>query len=358
MKKKILYIALLILVSQVSTICAQNVILNAKLDTFAIRIGEQTKARLELSVDSGYDVVLPELKKAKLTEGIEILESNESVQDAAGGRKNYIQEYLITSFDSTRYEIPPFGVVIDKDTFVSNRLLLDVYSVEIDTANINNIAGPTEVIDVKLTWEEVRDAIYLAIILIVVTIALVLTTISLIKNKPIIRIVKVKPKLPSHVVAISKIDEIKNNESLTAEGNEKEYYTQLTDVLRVYMNDRFGIDAQEMTTSEIIDEMLKIKDKESIKELRQILEFSDLVKFAKMKPTERDNRLNMANAIEFVNETKNIEEERVVQPTEVKVVNERSLLHKRILIVAVVFFAIVVMGVIFLLTTDLYNMFS
>ena len=357
MKKKVLYIISLVLLLQVSAATAQNVILNAKLDTFAMRIGEQTRARLELSIDSGYNVVLPELEKEKLVEGIEVLESKEYSQNVNGGRKKYIQEYLITSFDSTRYEIPPFEVVVDKDTFASNRLILDVYSVEIDTANINNIAGPAEVVDVQLTWEEVRDAIYLAIILILVAVALVMTTISLIKNKPIIRIVKVKPKLPSHVIAINRIDEIRNNESLSAEGNEKEYYTQLTDVLREYMHDRFGIDAQEMTTSEIIDELLKIKDKESIKELKEILEVADLVKFAKMKPDERENRLNMTNAIEFVNETKNAEEQ-IVQPTEVKIVNERSLLHKRALIAAVVILAVVVLGVIFLLTTDLYNMFS
>ena len=65
----------------------------------------------------------------------------------------------------------------------------------------------------------------------------------------------------------------------------------------------------------------------------------------------------MTNAIEFVNETKNAEEQ-IVQPTEVKIVNERSLLHKRVLIAAVVILAVVVLGVIFLLTTDLYNMFS
>lgn len=357
MKKKVLYIISLVLLLQVSAATAQNVILNAKLDTFAMRIGEQTRARLELSIDSGYNVVLPELEKEKLVEGIEVLESKEYSQNVDGGRKKYIQKYLITSFDSTRYEIPPFEVVVDKDTFASNRLILDVYSVEIDTANINNIAGPAEVVDVQLTWEEVRDAIYLAIILILVAVALVMTTISLIKNKPIIRIVKVKPKLPSHVIAINRIDEIRNNESLSAEGNEKEYYTQLTDVLREYMHDRFGIDAQEMTTSEIIDELLKIKDKESIKELKEILEVADLVKFAKMKPDERENRLNMTNAIEFVNETKNAEEQ-IVQPTEVKIVNERSLLHKRALIAAVVILAVVVLGVIFLLTTDLYNMFS
>ncbi len=357
MKNKILYIITLFLALGVSGAVAQNVILNAQLDTFAIRIGEQTKARLDLSVDTGHDVVLPQLRDSALADGIEILESREFVEETAG-RKRYVQEYLITSFDSTRYEIPPFSVLVDKDTFMSNRLVLDVYSVEIDTANINNIAGPETVLDVSLTWEEVRDAVYLGIILVLIAIAFTLAVISLVKNRPIIRIVKVKPRLPSHVVAMKRIDEIKSNSDFSAEGNEKEYYTQLTDVLRQYMHERFGIEAQEMTTAEIVDEMLKIKDKESIKELKEILETADLVKFAKMRPGERENRLSLSNAIDFVNGTKNVEEENAVQPTEIKVVNERSLLHKRILIAAAVILAIVIAGVVFLLTTDLYNMFS
>ena len=359
MKFRILYIVSAVLLICASALDAQNVVLNAELDTFAMRIGEQTKARLDLSVDAGHDVQLPPMKDSMLVDGIEILEKKEYEQSLDGGkRRRLVQEYLITSFDSTRYVIPPFNVVVGMDTFTSNRLVLDVYSVEIDTANINNIAGPTEVIDVKLTWEEVRDAVYLGILLAIIIAAFVWTTIRVIKNKPVIRIVKVKPRLPSHVVAIKKIDDIKKDEALKAEGNEKEYYTRLTDVLREYMHNRFGFDAQEMTTSEIIGEMLKIKDKESISELREILELSDLVKFAKMKPSLLENERNMSTVIDFVNGTKNIEEEKVTQPTQVEIKNERSLMQKRILIAVIAVLGIILTAVMFLLTADLYNMFS
>lgn len=359
MKKRILYIVSLIMALNATTVVAQNVILNAKLDTFAIRIGEQTKATLDLSVDSGSEVVMPPLKEQVLVDGIEILEGKEYKESIDEGRRDrYVQEYLITSFDSTRYNIAPFNVVVNSDTFKSNRMVLDVYSVEIDTANIYNIAGPGNVIEVELTWEEIRDSVYLATILFFVGALFAWVVIRLINNKPIIRIIKIKPKLPSHIVAISKIDEIKGDTSLHVEGNEKAYYTQLTDVLREYLERRFGFNAMEMTTSEIVDELLKIKDKESIKELKEILEVADLVKFAKMHPTMYENDRNMLNAVEFVNATKNIEEENIKQPTEQRIVSERSLKQKRVLLASVIILAVIIIGVAVLLTTDLYNMFS
>ena len=359
MKQRILYITLSILLSHVSLLHAQNVVLNAQLDTFAIRIGEQTKVRLDLSVDAGHEVVMPQMKDSTLVTGIEILELKEYNKETDNGkRKRYSQEYLITSFDSTRYVIPPFNVLVDKDTFSSNKLVLDVYSVEIDTANIDNIAGPADIVDVELTWEEYRDAIYLGLLLVIIVIAFAWTTVRYIKNKPIIRIVKIKPKLPSHIVAINKIDEIKQDVSIRTEGNEKEYYTRLTDILREYMHNRFGFDAREMTTAEIVAEMLKIKEKEDIKELKEILETADLVKFAKMKPDERENEHNMSTAIEFINVTKNIEEEKTPQPTELKIKNERSLTQKLLLITGIIALAIILAVLLFLLSVDLYNMFS
>ena len=191
MKKRILYIVSLIMALNATAVVAQNVILNAKLDTFAIRIGEQTKATLDLSVDSGSEVVMPQLKEQMLVDGIEILEGKEYKESIDEGRRDrYVQEYLITSFDSTRYNIAPFNVVVNSDTFKSNRMVLDVYSVEIDTANIYNIAGPGNVIEVELTWEEIRDSVYLATILLFVGALFAWVVIRLINNKPIIRIIK------------------------------------------------------------------------------------------------------------------------------------------------------------------------
>lgn len=356
MKKRIYTFVLLILLSVVSAV-SQNVVLNAEIDTFQMMIGEQTRIKLELSVDTGYKVVLPELEK-EIVSGIEILEKKRDMKSLNGNRRNlYTDEYLITSFDSTLYNIPPFKVLVDSSEYLSNSLALAVYTMPIDTANLQNICGPKDVWDVDLTWEEYRDSVHLGVIMLFLALALAWVVVRFVKNKPIIRIVKIKPKEPSHLVALNKIDEIKNDETWRADENVKEYYTRLTDALREYMFARFGFNATEMTTSEILDYLRGIDNKENIAELKEILETADLVKFAKLHPTANENNRNMENAIEYVNVTKNIEEEKQ-EPTEKKIVNQRSLLEKRVLISSIVVIVLVLIGVIALLTTDLYNLFS
>ena len=356
MKKRIYTIVLLIFLS-LGTATSQNVVLNAEIDTFQMMIGEQTRIKLELSVDTGYKVIMPELNK-ELMSGIEILEKKRDIKSLNGNRRNlYTDEYLITSFDSTLYNIPPFKVMVDSSEYLSNSLALAVYTMPIDTANLQNICGPKDVWDVKLTWEEYRDSVHLAIILLFLALALAWVVVRFVKNKPIIRIVKIKPKEPSHIVALNRIENIKNDDAWKEDDNVKEYYTQLTDALREYMFARFGFNAAEMTTSEILEYLRGIDNKENIAELKEILETADLVKFAKLHPTANENNRNMQNAIEYVNVTKNIEEEKQ-EPTEKKIVNQRSLLEKRVLIASIVVLVLVLIGVIALLTTDLYNLFS
>ena len=337
---------------------AQNVVLNAEIDTFQMLIGEQTTIRLELSVDAGNRVKMPEFKTGSVN-GLEVLDTKADVRSINEGKREvYTNEYLITTFDSTLYSIPPFEVLVNDSAFRSNPLALAVYSVPIDTANLQNICGPKAIQDVELTWEEYRDSVYLGVILAILGAVLAWVVTRLVKNKPIIRIIKIKPKLPSHITALNRIEEIKGDKSLRLEGNTKEYYTQLTDTLREYMRDRYGFNATEMTTSEIVGHLLKIQDKESIKDLKEILQVADLVKFAKLHPSINENDRNMANAIEFVNETKNIEEEKVQQPTEKRIVNQRSLFEKRMLIVSISVIACVLVVIAALLAIDMYNLFS
>ena len=84
----------------------------------------------------------------------------------------------------------------------------------------------------------------------------------------------------------------------------KQYYTELTDALRVYMEERFGFNAMEMTSDEIIAKLNEQPDKEWIGELSELFQMSDLVKFAKYKPHINENDMNLINAIDFINKTK------------------------------------------------------
>lgn len=336
---------------------AQNVVLNAEIDTFQMLIGEQTTVRLELSVDSGWNVRMPQPGK-ELVPGIELLEKRSAFSTLNNGRRNvYTDEYLITSFDSTLYTIPPFEVFVNDSSYLSNELALAVYSIPIDTANLQNICGPKGVMEVELTWEEYRDSVYLGYLLIFMSVVLVWVIFRLVNNKPIIRIIKIKPKQPSHMVALGKIEEIKSDSSWRTDGNAKEYYTRLTDTLREYMHDRFGFNATEMTTSEIVASLQKVDKEGNLNELKEILEVADLVKFAKLHPSMNENDRNLMNAIEYVNTTKNVEEEKM-QPTEKRVVNKRSVLEKRVLVISIVAIVALLIAVAVLLTTDLYNLFS
>ena len=177
-------------------------------------------------------------------------------------------------------------------------------------------------------------------------------------NKPIIRKVKVEPKLPPHQLAMQEIERIKN-EKVWQKGEPKEYYTELTDTLRVYIKERFGFIALEMTSSEIIDKLLEMKDKEAISDLRELFQTADLVKFAKHNPMMNENDANLINAIDFINETKEKEDENVKpQPAEITIIEKRSLRTKILLGAGIVLLVAALIGSLIYVGLELYNYFA
>ena len=113
-----------------------------------------------------------------------------------------------------------------------------------------------------------------------------------------------REKMPEFKQAIKELDEIKQ-QKLWQQGRSKEYYTLITDTLRKYIEERFGINAMEMTSGEILELIRKNSEAQSVYDnLRQILQLADFVKFAKMNPLPDENDLSMMNAYLFVNQTK------------------------------------------------------
>jgi hypothetical protein len=127
-------------------------------------------------------------------------------------------------------------------------------------------------------------------------------------KKPIF--MRVKPKLPAHVIALEKLEQIRK-EKIWSHGKVKEFHVQITDVIREYIENRFNIYAIEMTTSEIlqaINDYTNTKESEKLK-LKQVLELADAVKFAKYRSLQNENDLSLSNSFEFVENTKEIIEE-------------------------------------------------
>ncbi|MBO7279699.1 MAG: hypothetical protein J6V00_00890 [Bacteroidaceae bacterium] len=336
---------------------AQSVIVNAEIDSVQRFIGQQAKIKLVVSYDADKHLVMPDFDK-ELVKGVEILESKlDTVALNDGKRYSITQEYTVTSFDTTLYVIPPFEVRVDSTSYFSQELALAVYTFPVDTANVESFFGPKDIWQVPLEWQDVKHSVYYSILLVLFVAALVWVIISYRNNKPIIRIIKIKPKIPAHIVAVNELNRIKNESDWRTSGNYKEFYVAITDALRHYLNERFGFNATEMTSDEILDNLKQHIDKDAVKELREILATADLAKFAKYKPMMNENDHNLMGIIEFVDNTKLEANNDNPQPTERRVVDKRSAMEKRWLLVGIILLSIGAIALLVLLLMDLYNIF-
>lgn len=338
---------------------AQSVTVDATIDSLQILIGEQAKIKLQVSLDTDKRAIFP-VYADTLVRGVEVINvAKPDTQLLNDGRRSLItQEYTITSFDSALYYLPPMEVLVDNKAYRSKALALKVYSVPVDTLHADQFFGPKTVMQAPFAWEDWHVSIACGILFIPLLLLLIYLIKRILDNKPIIRKVKVEPMLPPHQLAMEQIERIKG-EKVWQKGHSKEYYTELTDVLRSYIRNRFGFNALEMTSSEIIDKLLEIKDKEAIVDLRSLFYTADLVKFAKHNPMMNENDANLINAIDFINETKEKKDENAKpQPTEITIIEKRSLRTKILLGAGIVLLAAALIGSLIYVGKELYNYFA
>ena len=338
---------------------AQNVTVDAQIDSVQRLIGQQAKIKIEVTANSDSRIVMPTFDK-EIVEGVEIVHKAEPDTLYLNDRKRMeiTDVYTVTSFDSALYMIPAFEILVDGDPYYTRELALAVYMMPIDTTNLDSFFGPKDIWHTSLMWDDCKESFWLFIAFVLFVSAFVWVLVRYLNNKPIIRIVKVTPKLPPHVVALNEIERIKGDDKWRVAGHSKEYYTELTDTIRAYMNERFGFNAMEMTTSEIVENLMRVSDKDTIKELEELLVMADLVKFAKFEPPMNENDRNMVSAIEFVNKTKATDVEENPQPTEKKIVNKRSARSKRILLASVVLLALAATALLVALIMELYYLLA
>nr|WP_302828637.1 hypothetical protein [uncultured Bacteroides sp.] len=338
---------------------AQSVTVDATIDSLQILIGEQAKIKLQVSLDTDKRAIFP-VYTDTLVKGVEIIDvAKPDTQLLNDGRRSLItQEYTVTSFDSALYYLPPMEVLVDNKAYRSKALALKVYSMPVDTLHPDQFFGPKTVMQAPFAWEDWYVSISCGILFIPLLLLLIYLIKRIRDNKPIIRKVKVEPKLPPHQLAMKEIERIKD-EKAWQKGQSKEYYTELTDTLRTYIKNRFGFNALEMTSSEIIDKLLEMKDKEAIADLRSLFQTADLVKFAKHNPMMNENDANLINAIDFINETKEKEDENAkTQPTEITIIEKRSLRTKILLGTGIVLLAAALIGSLIYIGVELYNYFA
>ena len=209
----------------------------------------------------------------------------------------------ITSFDEGIYILPPLAVQrLSKDgvvdTLVFEPQKLEVKTMPLDTATFqpHDIKGQ---MTYPVTFKEVAPWVAGGLALAgLIALAIWLIVRYSRRNNP-----EYIHKDPPHIVALRKLDKYRGN-SMWVPEKQKGFYSGVTDALREYISERYGISAMEMTTAEIFEDM-KATDapKELLVELKELFERADFVKFAKFVASDEDNAATLPLAVRFVTAT-------------------------------------------------------
>jgi len=287
---------------------SQEISVTARFDTAAMLIGDHVGLKLQFSGPANSQVIWPVFKDTIL--GNIIIIGRSKVDSSFSKDKksvSFTQELNLTCFDSGFYTIPQIGfryrVLPDTSVKTTGTGLstLIVHTVKVDTTlAIKAIKGPLRV---PITFLEVLPYILLVFAIIILVLSLVWYLRKRKKNEPLIRI-RQKAKLQPHEKALQDLEKLRIKE-LWQQGHVKEYYSELTDILRTYIEEAFDIPALESTTFEIIEEMNRRNklSKPLIEKLDQMLQTADMVKFAKGIPQNQENERVLEAGIEVVRET-------------------------------------------------------
>lgn len=295
----------------------QDVKVTSAFDSAKIYIGDQIRYTVTIDKPSGLHLPLPVFKDS-LVKNIEIL-SGPVIDSSAvqNGRMKVIQKYLITSFDSGIYQVPPVFVEVKNENglkrFYSDYSRIEVMRIKIappDTvAKIFDIIKPYRA---PVTAGEIIPWVLIAAILA----ALVwfgLRYFRKLKNSSR----GIEPEIapdPAHIIAFRELERLRE-EQLWQQGYIKNYYTRLTEILRQYLENRFGVFSLELTTSETLTALIKtgFKKNGSYDQLKTVLTSADLVKFAKYNPEPSEHDSLFQASWDFVSATK--EEFRIEEKT-------------------------------------------
>lgn len=305
----------IILLFLAGALFSQDVSVDAILDTAKLRIGEQAKVDIYLSYSANKNIKVqwPSIGDT-LTEKVEVV--NVSPIDTTFPDKSNStkilqhQQITISVYDSGYFAVPGFKFFVNDDTahpLYTKPLFLEVHTVPTDSSakKTKDIKPPFEE---PFNWEWYVEYLYWGIgFLLLILIVIIITIYYARKNKDVVPEPE-KPKIPAHITALASLERIRQ-ESAWKDGNIKEYYSSISDTVRLYIEERFALNALESTTDEIMLAFrTQVVDKESKEKLQQLLMLSDLVKFAKLFPVEAEHNFTLQNAFDFVNGTKREEE--------------------------------------------------
>jgi hypothetical protein len=280
---------------------------SAKLNKYNITVGDQINLTIEINCPADYNVTFP-TPGDTITKNIEIVKRSDIKTEISPDQKQKTlqQTLYITTFDSGYFVIKPFRILLTKgkDTtrqyIETQALSFTAKTLPVDMQKgIRDIKPPMKA---PFTFTEALPYILAFILLI----AIILFTVYYLKKRkkkePVFRMPS-KPKLPPHELALAALEDLRNKK-LWQNNKVKEFHTELTEIIRKYIEDRFSIPALEMISDDIIETIKNINISDEIKkELKEMLTLADLVKFAKQNPLPSEHDRSFNNALDFIKNT-------------------------------------------------------
>lgn len=295
------------------SIFGSDLSLKARLDSVNLLMGNVTTLHLEVVENTGSKgnlSIFQEIDKARgyatvCGDSIELRTNYIADTTELGSGKVQINFAIpVQAFDSGTYRLPAFIYNIGKDTVRSNQLTLVVDPVNVTAED--PIAGyaPIQEPDGKRFYDGLPDWLldfWWVWLIIFLAICAFLYGMKNYKQKGI-PFIATKPLPKPWETALGSLQRLKTRK-LWEQGLEKDYFTNLTDILRVYLFERFGINAMEMTTRQIMDKIYESDLRDKRDYVKQILNVADFVKFAKVRPLPEDSIAAYDNAVKFIEET-------------------------------------------------------
>jgi hypothetical protein len=284
---------------------SQTVKVDARLEKATIPLGDQTKLHLIITFPAKDSVSFPKLAdsiKAKL-QIVSVNKPDTSFDKNDLSIETIDRSYTITSFDTGQYVIPQYELKTKTGAYKTPELVLTISSVAVDTTKgVYDIKQPFQV---DYSWKEWLRDNWASIVYPLITMLAIMAAIYYLRKRPkkVVPPKPIEPEKPEHVIALDKLYALRE-QKLWQQDRIKEYHSEISDVMRDYLERRYGISANEQTTDEIFASIRYMEISEADRaRLKQILVMADLVKFAKEKPLAAENEIAINNAIDFVVKT-------------------------------------------------------
>ena len=308
---------------------AQEVTVSARLDSTRIIIGDHLKMHISVTAPSQNNINIQPYEQWQMA-NCEIVEVKPLTSKAKGEKTIYEQEAVLISFDTGGAAIAPIIVFMDTIPVAKTELLqfyVDSLPVFVDTTQaFKDIKPPVDGDDIELLPDEKSKSNWKKVLLITLLVLLVLGAAvyvywkyvrNYLRNK---KAAEVKHKLKENagLVALNSLKSLKAKK-LWQKGQVKDYYSELSEIIRTYIDSQWDVNAMEMVTAEIMEAIDNLDvDNEQMKELNILLERADLVKYAKEQPIVEENEVSYKKACEFVKVTDRAERAKEAEKQESK----------------------------------------